>query len=67
VRVAYRRAITALVIPGSSPTARVTREELRRGFKGLLGVDVPVVNAPQADGAIVVGTAESIPAIAGLP
>ena len=66
LRNTYRRAVTALVAPETSPTARLTRDELRRGVKGLLGVDLPVVASVQADGAVVVGTAKSVPAIAGL-
>ena len=42
LRETYRRAVTALVAPDDSPTARLTRDELRRGLRGLLGVDVAV-------------------------
>ena len=62
----YRRAVTALVVRDESPTARITRDELQRGFKGLLGIDVPVATSARTDGAVVVGTAKSMPAIAGL-
>ena len=40
----------------TSATARVTRDELHRGLKGLLEVDVPMSTAAQTDGAVVGGT-----------
>ena len=66
LRDTYRRAVTALVASETSATARITRDELRRGVKGLLGVDLSIRSAVQADGTIVVGTPSNVPAIAGL-
>ncbi len=39
----YRRAIHAAVVPGESATLVLVRDELKRGLKGLLGDDLPVV------------------------
>jgi alpha-glucuronidase len=60
----YRSAITSVVVAGNSPTARVVRDELIRGIRGLLGTDV----GPPGGGAglVVVGTAATSPAIAAL-
>ena len=66
LRDTYRGAVTALVVSDASPTARVTRGELRRGIKGLLGIDVPLVASVPGHGALVVGTPKSVPAIANL-
>ena len=66
LRDTYRSAVTALVAPDTSATARLTRTELQRGVKGLLGIDIPVVPSASVQGAVVVGTSKSIPAIAGL-
>jgi alpha-glucuronidase len=66
LREAYRRAVTVLVLPSTSATARVTRDELRRGFKGLLQMDVPIAASVASDGALVVGTPKSVPALADL-
>jgi beta-glucosidase len=64
-RGAYAKAITAIVAPDASPTARVVRAELERGLGGVLGVRVPV-SAEVADGAVVVGTPTGSPRIAAL-
>jgi alpha-glucuronidase len=66
LRDSYRSSVTALVGPHESPTARLVLAELRRGVKGLLGVDVPISPSVEADGALVVGTPTSVPAIAAL-
>src|SRR5260221_14703639 len=52
----YRKAASAIVVEGDSPTAVVIRDELRRGLSGLLGGETPVAAVVRADGAIVVGT-----------
>jgi alpha-glucuronidase len=52
----YRASITGLLVEGSSPTARVAREELARGLRGLLGVPVPLVGEVAGDGVVVAGT-----------
>jgi alpha-glucuronidase len=62
-RSAYRKAASAIVVEGDSPTGRVVRAELRRGLSGLLGGETPVSGAVRADGAVVVGTPLSSPLI----
>jgi alpha-glucuronidase len=61
----YRKLITSIVAPEASPTGDVAVAELRRGLRGLLDADVPVARDVR-EGAIVVGTPSSSPAIAGL-
>lgn len=63
----YRAALTALVVEGDSPTLRVAADELSRGLRGLLGVEVPRVGRVDRDGAIVVGTPAGSRLIASLP
>ena len=63
----YRAALTELVIDPSSSTLSIARDELRRALKSLIGVDLPVVPAASRDGALIVGTPASSPAIAALP
>jgi alpha-glucuronidase len=58
----YRSAITSLVVAGNSPTARAVRDELTRGIRGLLGINV---GASGGRAGLVAGTATS-PAIAAL-
>jgi alpha-glucuronidase len=66
LRASYRDAITSLAFPGSSPTLTAARSELRRGLRGLVDEDVPLVEAIGEDGVLVVGTPESSPVIAAL-
>jgi len=63
---AYRQALSALVVQQPSATGRVVQSELQRGLKGLLGVDVAAGSSVQSAGTLLVGTAASSPAIAGL-
>lgn len=65
-RAAYRRSVTAIVVPRGSPTTGVIAEELARGLSGLLGEDIPRVDRPSAAGAVVVGTPSSSPLVAAL-
>ena len=65
-RRAYRRAVPAMVVPGSSPTTRVIRDELRRGLRGLLGGETAAWDDVRGDGALVVGTPSRSPLVAGL-
>ena len=58
-RASYRRSTTAIVVPDGSPTSLAVASELRRGLRGLLGVDAPRVDRPRSDGAVVVGTLAS--------
>lgn len=48
----YRSSITEIVAPGTSATADATVRELRRGLRGLLGRDVPVVDRATRAGAV---------------
>ena len=52
---AYREAISSIFMAGDSPTAVITEDELHRGLSGLLGQDVPTVDAPRA-GTVIAGT-----------
>ena len=60
----YRGAISAIVVPSTSPTGDAIAAELKRGLSGMLGVDVPRVARPQRT-ALIVGTPEA-PFIASL-
>src|SRR5690606_1238494 len=62
----YRSAISGLLLEGDSPTIRAAREELARGLSGLLGVEVPVVDAAGRDGLLVAGTPAASPFVAAL-
>ncbi|HET7625270.1 MAG TPA: alpha-glucuronidase family glycosyl hydrolase [Verrucomicrobiae bacterium] len=55
-----------IVVQDNSPTGNAIREELERGLSGLLGHAIPATNIVTKNGAIVVGTPESSPVIAGL-
>src|SRR5580765_8341267 len=55
-RAAYRPSMTAIAIQPRSPTGEVIAAELERGLRGLLGLDVPLVDRPRGDGALIVGT-----------
>jgi alpha-glucuronidase len=65
-RDAYRKAIAAVVAPESSPTARVARDEVRRGLSGLLGTEIREARTADMDGALVVGTPATSPSIGKL-
>jgi alpha-glucuronidase len=62
----YRAHITSLVVPGDSPTQTAIRQELVEGCSGLLGQPVPATNEANGDGAVIVGTPNTSPVIAGL-
>ena len=62
---AYRSAIRQVIVEGSSPTAKVIRAEVTDALSRLLGAKIPDTTA-LADGAVVIGTPESSPAIRGL-
>ena len=66
VRDAYRRQITAIVVPGESATARLAGRELTRGLHGLLGVEIPTRPRVNGNGAVLVGTPATSPEIARL-
>jgi alpha-glucuronidase len=65
-RSAYRRSITHIVVPLSTPTGQAIGAELQRGMRGLLGEATPLDTAVRGSGAILVGTPSSVPAIAAL-
>jgi alpha-glucuronidase len=62
----YRPQVTSVVAPGDSATLEAIRAELLKGCTGMLGRSLPVSKDVESDGAIVVGTPESSPLIAGL-
>lgn len=57
--------ITSLVAPSATPTQRAALDELNHGLRGMLGA-VPSAGSAVVDGALVVGTPTSSPAIATL-
>jgi alpha-glucuronidase len=61
----YRSAISSLIVPGDSATLRIVRGELQRGLRGLLDRAVPLVTDAR-DGALVAGTPQGSPLVAGL-
>lgn len=60
------RHATELVVAGTSPTMDAVRREWAVALPGLLGAPVPTVTRVSRDGAILVGTPASSPAIAAL-
>ncbi len=57
LRQAWSGAISEIVVPANpSPLVASAREELATGLRGLLGVEVPVVNAATRDNALILGT-----------
>ena len=61
-----RPAITEVVIGTGSPTLRAARDEIARGLRGMLGVEVPLVETVTRDGALVAGTPARSSAIAAI-
>jgi alpha-glucuronidase len=55
----YRAAITGVIVWGSTPNDRPTRDELSRGLRGLLGAEVPVASGIDRDGLVVAATMPS--------
>jgi alpha-glucuronidase len=63
----YRAAVTQIVAPArSSPTLDVAATELSRGLGGLLGTVPGIAPQPTQAGAVIFGTPQSSPLIAGL-
>ena len=62
----YRPRVTAITVTGDSATLLAIRSELANGFAGLLGAPVSMQGDVNRDGALVVGTPQSSPLIAGL-
>jgi len=66
-RFAYRESLRSLVMPQpESPTLAAARGELQRGLTGLLGETLTLAEKIRDDGALLVGTPDSSPLIAGL-
>ena len=61
----YQSAVTTLIVPGKSATARVTATELARGLGGLLETKIPEGRDATADGAVIAGTPASSSLVAG--
>jgi len=59
--------VKSLVAGTASPTLDVAAAELKRGLGGLQGRDLPVSNAVDGPGALVIGTPRSLPMLASLP
>lgn len=66
VAAAYRLRVTSVVVQGQSPILDSIRTELVSGCTGLLGRPVTAAEDVTRDGAVVVGTPQSSPLIAGL-
>ncbi|HLU06611.1 MAG TPA: alpha-glucuronidase family glycosyl hydrolase [Woeseiaceae bacterium] len=62
----YRSAVTYLVSEGGSPTLDVARAELEQGLSGLLAGVVPVRDTVAKAGALVIGTPQASPLLAGM-
>ncbi|HEX3050345.1 MAG TPA: alpha-glucuronidase family glycosyl hydrolase [Aggregatilineaceae bacterium] len=60
----YQGALTQAVIPNSSPTFIVTREELTTAVTKMLGRPLSIVNQVDHDGTLVLGTPQSSPLLA---
>ncbi len=60
----YRQLVTEVLVEGRSPTMQAVSAELQRGLAGLLGRPVPLVQKPEADGVLIVGTPMESAAIA---
>ena len=58
--------VTEAVIGTGTPTLRAARDEVARGLRGMLGVEVPLVDTVTRDGALVAGTPARSSAIAAL-
>jgi len=65
VRAAYLKTVTTVVVPIRSTTGEAIAAELAKGFKGLLGRDVPRVDRA-ADGSVIVATPSTAPLLAPL-
>ena len=62
----HRGAIRQIVVQGRSRTAGIIRDELTLALSGMLGTRVPAIQQDWGDGAIIVGTPATSPAIASL-
>src|SRR5690606_37919618 len=62
----YRARFAQLVAPAATPVQRATRDERLRGLDGLLGQAPAQGESADRAGALMVGTPESLPALARL-
>ena len=62
----YRRAFSAVVVAGDSPTLLAARAELRRGMRGLLNREVTFSDRVARDGTLIATTLAAYPDIAVL-
>lgn len=62
----YRTFVTQIVVQGTSETLIAAKDELQRGFDGLLDRNTPTASAVTEDGAIVAGTPSSSTLISDL-
>jgi alpha-glucuronidase len=62
----YRKEVKTIVAAHASTAGGLATAELRRGLAGLLGAELPVAQAIQGDGAVVIGTPASVPAVGRL-
>jgi len=62
----YRSHVRAILAPGNSATIAAARTELVNGCSGLLGASIPVIQAIENDGVILLGTPQTSPEIAAL-
>ena len=62
----YQAGLTQIVTAGSSASLQAAQAELVKGLSGLLGTTIPVVSAPTAAGAVVLGTPTSSTIVSGL-
>jgi alpha-glucuronidase len=62
----YRATAAELVSGGASPTLDAAKDELARGLSGLLNRPEPLSDHVTRDGALLIGTPKSSPAIAAL-
>ncbi|MFC1552195.1 alpha-glucuronidase family glycosyl hydrolase, partial [Candidatus Latescibacterota bacterium] len=56
---AYGRAVTNIVVQGTSGTADIVRDELNNGLSGLMGANIPRENTVTAHGAVIAGTPDN--------
>ncbi len=62
----YQAGLTQVVTAGSSATLQAAQAELVKGIGGLTGMTIPVVSAPTAAGAVVLGTPASSTIVSSL-
>ncbi|HVG40977.1 MAG TPA: alpha-glucuronidase family glycosyl hydrolase, partial [Chitinophagaceae bacterium] len=61
----YKSKLTSIHFEGSSPTLKITKDELTKGLKGLLGTSIPIQSTIKSN-SLIIGTPSSSTAIASL-